>query len=157
MKTYKFTLACFCIVLCLATFIIAPNVQAGNSLFSREVCFRVDNYGEPYATLRLAVTPTGRDTFLLNGVGTFIDDGSTFPYLASGQIIDGQFLMVGTTAVRESDVVAKAARSYTLDLPDLNGTAESVVTIYIKATNQVIYELRSGDVSCIPCKSLKSD
>ena len=104
MKTHKFVSACFCTILCLTTFIVTtPNVEAGSStrLFTREICFCVDNYGDPYATLRLAATPTGRDAFLLNGVGTFVYDGSTFPYLASGQVVDGQFLMVGTTAVRQ--------------------------------------------------------
>ena len=77
--------------------------------------------------------------------------------MATGEIVDGQFLMIGTTAVSQPDVMVKGTRTYTLDLPSLNGISESLWTIYIRGTNEVIHQLWPGAVTRIPCRCVEND
>lgn len=157
MKSRKFTLAIICLSICLGTFVFVSNVDARGLLRSREICWQVVRDGELHFTLRLAVTLTGKRHFLLNGYAIMAEDQAILPYMATGEIVDGQFLMTGTTALSQPEMMVQATRTFTLDLPSLNGTSESLLTIYNKGYYEVSHQLSTGAVKRIPCRCIEDD
>lgn len=85
------------------------------------------------------------------------EDQAILPYMATGEIVDGQFLMTGTTALSQPQTMVQATRTFTLDLPSLNGTSESLLTIYNKGYDEVSHQLSTGAVKRIPCRCIEDD
>ena len=156
MKSRKFTLAILCLWLCLGTFVLASNLEARDLFLNQEICWEVERDGELHSTLRLTVTRTGKGHFFLNGYIIFADQ-SISPYMATGEIIDGQLVMVGTTSRSSPEIMTKGTRRDTLDLQSLNGTGEALGTIYNKDTGEVTHNFWSSSVTRIPCRSLKDN
>ena len=150
MKNHKFMSAILCLWLCLGTFVFASSLEARDLFLNQEICWEIEKDGMLHSTLRLTVTRTGKGRFFLNGYIKFADD-------QSGEIVDSQLVIVGTTSRSSPDIMTQGTRRDTLDLPSLNGIGEALGTIYNRDTGAVTHNFWSSSVTRIPCRSLDDD